>query len=100
MSLDHHVPVIETTVTVRPQIPWITEKGRDAVKKREQCKKKLRSSGLIVHREIFKDQRLAVRKLSRGYTSHKGRPETAVLSCQQPVTLEPSPCHAHPFISA
>ena len=64
--MDKHAPEITKRVAIRPKnVPWITEKIKLAQTERRKMERKWRSTRLIVHRELFTDQRDYVTTLCR-----------------------------------
>jgi hypothetical protein len=61
--IDKHAPIKKGIVTIRPVTPWYNEAIHAARVERRKCEARWRSSGLTVHREIYKDSRNQVTSL-------------------------------------
>ena len=61
--LNKHAPLLSREVTLRPHAPWYSEELREAKRKRRQYERKWKSTGLEVHRQIYREQCSAVGKL-------------------------------------
>ena len=62
MLIDKYAPLKTKTITVRPTVPWYSEKIADLRKKRKLCEKRWRQNKLTVHWEVFKEARNTVNK--------------------------------------
>ena len=54
--LDHHAPEVERTVILRPHAPWYTDTLRAAKQEKRRRERKWLKSGLVVHKELYKEQ--------------------------------------------
>ena len=61
--LNKHAPLLSREVTLRPHAPWYSEELREAKRKRRQYERKWKSTGLEVHRQIYREQCSTVGKL-------------------------------------
>ena len=62
-TLDDHAPITKKRVAIKPNYPWLNEDFRSEKRKRRTYEQKWRKTGLIVHREIFVEQRQLVSNL-------------------------------------
>ncbi len=53
--LDKHAPVIERSITLRPNAPWYNDHLRKLKRQKRAHERKWRSSNLEVHRQIYRD---------------------------------------------
>ena len=58
--IEKHAPMKKRTNTIRPQPPWYSDDINDARKERRKAEKKWRSTGLNVHKEIYREKKLMV----------------------------------------
>lgn len=69
--LDAHAPPQTKTITIKHHSPWFTDEIREARRQRRKAERRWRSTKLIVHREIYKEECVKVNKLceeaSRNY---------------------------------
>ena len=54
--VDLHAPLREKAITLRPHAPWYTDELRGAKRKRRQCERKWRATGLVVHHQLYREQ--------------------------------------------
>ncbi len=54
--IDKHAPVNDRTVILRPHSPWYSDALRKAKQVKRQSERRYRSSGLAVHKELYRDQ--------------------------------------------
>jgi hypothetical protein len=54
--LDKHAPNKSRKITLRPHAPWFNDELRKEKRKKRRCERKLLSSGLVVHKEIYQEQ--------------------------------------------
>ena len=54
--LDKHAPEMSRSITLRPHAPWYSAKLRDSKREKRRYERAYRSSGLEVHRQIYRDQ--------------------------------------------
>ena len=54
--LDKHAPLVSRTITCRPNAPWFNDDLRKAKQKLRGLERKMRSTKLEIHRQIFKDE--------------------------------------------
>lgn len=78
--LDAHAPLSEKVVSNKHSVPWYTLRLREAKRMRRKLERKWRSTGLVVHREMFKDQRNLVRKLL--FTEKQDYYQTKIHECR------------------
>jgi len=64
-TLDHHAPIKERVVTLRPCEPWYTEDIKAEKAKRRRLERKWRETRLTVDRQIYVEQCNLVRDLSK-----------------------------------
>ena len=73
--LDRHAPLVTSTVTDLTSAPWMTLEIKQAKVQRHLAERKLRESGLTVHREINVKQRNLVSNMistaKKDYLCHK-----------------------------
>jgi hypothetical protein len=62
LLLDRHAPPIPRHVPHRPHAPWFCETIVAAKRDRRKAERAWRSSGLEVHRQIYKEKKLLVKK--------------------------------------
>ena len=62
-TLDGHAPITKKCVAIKPN--WLNEDFRSEKRKRRKFEQKWRKTGLIVHREIFVEQRQLVSNLMK-----------------------------------
>ena len=60
-----HAPITKKRVAIKPNYPWLNEDFRSEKRKRRKFEQKWRKTGLIVHREIFVEQRQLVSNLMK-----------------------------------
>ena len=60
---DVYAPIRERLVSTKQTVPWYTLRLCEARRKHGQCVRKWCATGLVVHREMYKEQRLIVRTL-------------------------------------
>ncbi|XP_020907455.1 uncharacterized protein LOC110245514 [Exaiptasia diaphana] len=53
--LDEHAPLIQREITLRPNSPWFNKELRDLKQQKRQTERRYLSSGLEVHRVIYRD---------------------------------------------
>jgi exonuclease III len=68
--LDLHAPEKSKKVAIRERRPWMTEKIANAKKRRRRFERKWRKSKLTVHREIYEQERDAVKEMIQSEKSH------------------------------
>ena len=61
--MDKHAPAVTKIVTIKPATPWYTEALLNAKKRRRKAERKWLATGLVVHRDILRAERLTVNKL-------------------------------------
>ena len=54
--LDKHAPEMSRSITLRPHASWYSAKLRDSKREKRRNERAYRSSGLEVHRQIYRDQ--------------------------------------------
>ena len=59
--LNRHAPSVTRRARDRPAAPWMTEKIRDARRRRRLAERRWRATRLTVHREIYAKERAAVK---------------------------------------
>ena len=64
-TLDDHAPFTKKRVAIKSNYPWLNEDFRSEKRKRKKFEQKWRKICLIVHREIFVEQRQLVSKLMK-----------------------------------
>ena len=64
-TLDDHASVTKKRVAIKPNYPWLNEDFRSDKRKRRKFEQKWRKTGLIVHQEIFVEQRQLVSNLMK-----------------------------------
>ena len=62
-NLDKHAPLQKKTVTVKDPVPWYNDAIRKEKRKRRQCERRWRRTGLTIHREIYVSQQILVNQL-------------------------------------
>ena len=62
-TLDDYAPNTKMRVAIKPNYPWLSENFRSEKRKRRKFEQKWRKTGLIVHQEIFVEQRQLVSNL-------------------------------------
>ena len=63
--MDHHAHLVTRCVSHRRSAPWLTDKVREARRRRRQAERRWRSTRLTVHREIFVKERATVKRCIR-----------------------------------
>ena len=61
--LDRHAPLVTRSVNARPRAPWHNPSLRTAKQERRRAERKWRSTGLEVHRQIYQQNKIKVRKM-------------------------------------
>ena len=61
--LDKHAPLCTKTITLRPNTSWFTPELRDAKHQKRKMERKWRSSKLVVHLELYREQCLIYNEL-------------------------------------
>lgn len=61
--IDKHAPGKQTTITIRPQTPWYNADIKQAKQLCRKLERQWRTSGLTVHRDMFKAQRNTLHQL-------------------------------------
>ena len=54
--LDKHAPEVSRSVTLRPHAPWFSAALSDSKREKRRCERAYRTSGLEVHRQIYRDK--------------------------------------------
>ena len=62
-TLDKHAPLQSKTVTLRSQPPWYSDDIHLARKEKRQAERKWRTTGLTIHKDIFREKRNIVTHL-------------------------------------
>ena len=95
--LDQHAPLTSRKVANRPSAPWRTDSVRTAKRELRQAKRKWRSSGLTVYKELYSAKLIAytasVRKAKRQYYND------VICNCPSSKQLNFRPVSNLPFLS-
>ena len=63
--MDRHAPLVTRCISHRRSAPWLTDKVREARRRRRQAERRWRSIRLTAHREIFFKERATVKRCIR-----------------------------------